>query len=128
MSTRSRKIINLVDEKYDNYDVNKENTSEACDNVQNEVKRDSPLPSGANFIQEELSILDDIDLEDTDILLQNLPSNSSIFPNDIPEFSPTPDNKHYTEEPYNETGTLLPTNSSPSSIIADSQPNTNYFL
>ncbi|KAH9642115.1 hypothetical protein HF086_007425 [Spodoptera exigua] len=34
----------------------------------------SPLPSSANFTQEELSILDDIDLEDSDVLLQNLPS------------------------------------------------------
>lgn len=85
---------------------------------------DSPLPPGSNFTQEELSILDDIDLENTDILLQNLPSNSSIFPNDIPEFSLTPDNKHFTEELCNKIGTLLPTNSSPSSVIEDSQPNT----
>lgn len=61
-------------------------------------------------------------MKDTDILLQNLPSNSSIFPNDIPEFSPIPDNKHFTEEHCNKTGTLLPTNSSPSSVIEDSQP------
>ncbi|KAF9420934.1 hypothetical protein HW555_002917 [Spodoptera exigua] len=31
--------------------------------------------------------------------------HSSIFPNDIPEFSPTPDNKHFTEEPSNNIGT-----------------------
>lgn len=39
MSTRSRKILNLVNEKYDNSDVNKEITFETCDNVQNETER-----------------------------------------------------------------------------------------
>lgn len=36
MGTRSRRIINLVNEKYDNFTDNKKNMSEVCDEVQNE--------------------------------------------------------------------------------------------
>lgn len=39
MSARSRKIINLVNEKYDYYEDRKENVSEVCNNVQNEAER-----------------------------------------------------------------------------------------
>ncbi|CAH2106748.1 unnamed protein product [Euphydryas editha] len=120
-------ITHAVNEKYDNFTDNKENISEVCDKVQNEEERDSPLPADAHFTQEELLILDDIDLEDTMVpegFLPDLPSNLSIFPNDIPEFSPAPNNKVFTEEPSNKTGILLPTKSSTPSEIKDSQPST----
>ncbi|KAL4715285.1 hypothetical protein ACJJTC_010855 [Scirpophaga incertulas] len=90
---------------------------------------DSPLPAGAIFTQEQLSILNEIDLEDSDILLQNLPLNSSIFPNDIPEFSPDPSSKHFTGE-HNKTETLIYIESSSPSVIEDSRPgtpNTTFF-
>ncbi|KAF9411132.1 hypothetical protein HW555_009994 [Spodoptera exigua] len=49
----------------------------------------SPLPPDANFTEEELSILDDVDLNDSKDVLQNIPSNASIlFPDDIPCSSP----------------------------------------
>lgn len=47
------------------------------------------MPPGANFTENELSILDDVDLNDTRDLLQNIPSNASmLFPDDIPCSSP----------------------------------------
>lgn len=50
---------------------------------------ESPLPPDANFTEEELSILDDVDLNDSKDVLQNIPSNASIlFPDDIPCSSP----------------------------------------
>lgn len=55
--------------------------------------------------------------------LPDLPSNLSIFSNDIPEFLPAPNNKDFTKEPSNKTETLLPTKSSTPLEIEDSQPN-----
>lgn len=52
--------------------------------------------------------------------LSDLPSNLSIFSNDICEFSPVPNKKDFTEEPCNITGTLVPKPSE----IEDSQANT----
>ncbi|CAG9796256.1 unnamed protein product [Diatraea saccharalis] len=98
MSNRSRKIIDLVTKKYDHCKSGQENILEISDVVQNATERDSPLPPGANFTQEQLSILDDIDImEDTDTLFQDLPSNSSIFPSDAAEFSPVSNNENCTE-------------------------------
>lgn len=49
----------------------------------------SPLPPDANYTEEELSILDDVDLNDSKDVLQQIPSNVSIlFPDDIPCSSP----------------------------------------
>ncbi|CAF4819823.1 unnamed protein product [Pieris macdunnoughi] len=59
------------------------------DIIENRDEDESPLPPDANFTEEELSILDDIDLNDSKDVLQNVPSNASIlFPDDIPCSSP----------------------------------------
>lgn len=53
------------------------------------------MPPGANFTEEELSILSDVDLNDSRDMLQNIPSNASIlFPHDIPCSSPLVPNSY----------------------------------
>ncbi|KAH9643194.1 hypothetical protein HF086_012856 [Spodoptera exigua] len=88
-SNRARKILNLLNESVNNTIDTINNNTGIDDMIPTRDEEGSPLPPDANFTEEELSILDDVDLNDSKDVLQNIPSNASIlFPDDIPCSSP----------------------------------------
>ncbi|KAH9643177.1 hypothetical protein HF086_010629 [Spodoptera exigua] len=88
-SNRARKILNLLNESVNNTIDTINNNTGIDDMIPTRHEEGSPLPPDANFTEVELSVLDDVDLNDSKDVLQNIPSNASIlFPDDIPCSSP----------------------------------------